>query len=694
MKIISSVLFLFLASLGRTSQAAPVYSVTDLGDFAGGEDYSQAFDLNAFGQVVGVGQNSTRFRGFLAGSGGDLTLVDLGSLPTLPGARGNGINSLGQVVGSSSDGDNTRAFLWNPVAANSAQGSMIELLGLPGERNHANATSINAVGQVVGYSRGQAYLWTPGAPNGTSGTAIDLGGLPGAIGSLALDINDSGQVAGISGAGVDRAFLWTPSAPNGTSGSMVDLGSLPGGSGASQGAAINAAGVVVGNSTTATGQHAVLWRPGGAGGPAVVDLGVLEGGNDFSFAFGINAANQVVGSSNSSDSDHAFLWTEAEGMLDLNTLTDATGAAWILGYATSINDQGQIVGWGTFDPDGPGEIPPVTHAFRLEPVGGTGTPTPTPTPTGTPTPTPTGTPTPTPTGTPTPTPTGTPTPTPTGTPTPTPTETPAPTATPTPTPPLTQPARLANISTRVRVLPGDNALIGGFIITGTEPKKVIIRGLGPSLVAGIQGTLADPILELHQGSVTLAQNDNWQDTQATEIAATIPPANVLESAIVQTLDPGTYTAVLRGRGETSGTGLVEVYDLQPAATSKLANISTRGVIGTGDNVMIGGLIVSGDANRSANVIVRAIGPSLGNFGVAGALSDPVLELRNGHGDLVASNDNWRSDHEAEIRATNLAPSRDGESAIIGTLVPGNYTAIMRGENSATGIGLVEVYQLE
>jgi hypothetical protein len=194
--------------------------------------------------------------------------------------------------------------------------------------------------------------------------------------------------------------------------------------------------------------------------------------------------------------------------------------------------------------------------------------------------------------------------------------------------------------------------------------------------------------------VTIAQNDNWQDTQAAEIAATIPPGNVLESAIVRTLDPGTYTAVLRGRGETSGTGLVEVYDLQPAAASKLANISTRGVIGTGDNVMIGGLIVSGDADRSAKVIVRGIGPSLTNFGVAGALSDPALELHNGNGDLVASNDNWRSDHEAEIITTNLPPSRDAESAIISTLVPGNYTAIMRGVNSATGVGLVEVYHLQ
>jgi probable HAF family extracellular repeat protein len=580
---------------------------------------------------VGVSQISTRFRAFLSstGSGGEITLVDLGNLPTLPSTRANGINSLGQIVGSSSDGDKTRAFLWNPLAANGAEGSMVELLDLPGETNHANAISINSRGQVVGYSRGHAYLWTPDVPNGTTGTATDLGGFPGAIGSLALDINDSGQVAGISGAGIDRAFLWTPSSLNGTSGSMIVLGSLPDGNGASQGLALNAAGVVVGNTMTATGQHAVLWRPGSAGGILIVDLGVLPGGNDFSSATGVNSANQVVGNSNSSESDHAFLWTEADGMLDLNSLTDSSGAAWVLRYAQSINDQGQIVGWGTFDPDGSGPIPSATHAFRLEPVG------------------------------------------------------------------ETQPAKLANISTRVRVLPGDNALIGGFIITGTEPKKVIIRGLGPSLAGAVDSALADPTIELHQGNVVLAQNDNWRDTQATEIlATTIPPANDLESAIVRTLDPGTYTAILRDRGETSGTGLIEVYDLGLAGSSTLANISTRGLVGTGDNVMIGGLIVSGDSGQTDQVIVRAIGPSLSDFGVPDALQDPTLELHDGNGALIGFNDNWRSDHEIEIIATSFPPSRNAESAIISTLAPGNYTAIVRGVNASTGVGLVEVYNLQ
>ena len=628
-KLISCFSLLLPAVCGRTAQAAPRYSVTDLGDFAGGEDYSQAFDLNASGQVVGFGQNSSRFRAFLSSTGTDgaTTLFDLGSLPTLPSTRASAINSLGQIVGSSADGDKSRAFLWSPVSPNDTQGTMIELLDLPGERNHASATGINGHGQVVGYSRGHAFLWTPDTVNATSGTAIDLGGLPGAIGSLALDVNDSGKVVGISSAGSDRAFLWTPSAPNGTSGSMIDLGSLPGGSGASQAIALNAAGVVVGNSTTVTGQHAVLWRTDNAGTViSMVDLGDLEGGNDLSSAAGVNNANQVVGNSNSSESDHAFLWSEADGMLDLNSLTDASGAAWILRYAQSINDAGQIAGWGTFDPDGAGPIPPVTHAFRLDPVG------------------------------------------------------------------ETQPARLANISTRVRVLPRDNALIAGFIITGTEPKKVIIRGLGPSLAPG---ALADPVLELHQGNAIVAQNDNWQDTQAAEIqATTIPPGHDRECAIVRNLDPGTYTAILRGRGETGGTGLVEVYDLALGSASKLANISTRGLVGSGDDAMIGGLIVSGDSGQTNMVIVRATGPSLSDFGVPGVLQDPTLELHDADGALIGSNDNWRTDDEPEITATDFAPSRNAESALIARLAPGNYTAIVRGVNASTGVALVEVFNLQ
>lgn len=251
-------------------------------------------------------------------------------------------------------------------------------------------------------------------------------------------------------------------------------------------------------------------------------------------------------------------------------------------------------------------------------------------------------------------------------------------------------ATLANISTRLRVETGDNVLIGGFIITGTQPKKIIVRAIGPSLP--VAGVLADPVLELRNssGGLILA-NDNWRSTQEAEImATTIPPSNDLESAIVTTLpaNNSAYTAIVRGVNNGTGIGVVEVYDLDRAVDSKLANISTRGLVQTGDNVLIGGLIVLGQ--NSLSVIVRAIGPSLA---VAGKLPDPTLELRDGNGGLIASNDNWRSEQEAEIIATTVPPTNDLESAIVRDLAPGSYTAIVRGVNNTTGVAVVEAYGL-
>jgi hypothetical protein len=263
---------------------------------------------------------------------------------------------------------------------------------------------------------------------------------------------------------------------------------------------------------------------------------------------------------------------------------------------------------------------------------------------------------------------------------------------------------LLNIATRMRVLTGNNVLIGGFIITGIEPKKVLIRGIGPSL-SGVGVTLSDPTLELHQGSTTLATNDNWkindqtgQSQEADIRATTIPPTNDLESAILTTLSPGAYTAILAGKNGGAGVGVVELYDLGQAANSTLANISTRGFVDTGDNVMIGGFIVGNNGGASATVLVRGIGPSLSNFGVTGALGDPTLELHDGSGTTIATNDNWKvrpdgTSQQAEIEATTIPPTNDLESAILSTLAPGNYTAIARGKNNATGVGLIEVYHL-
>lgn len=254
--------------------------------------------------------------------------------------------------------------------------------------------------------------------------------------------------------------------------------------------------------------------------------------------------------------------------------------------------------------------------------------------------------------------------------------------------------QLLNLSTRLQVQVDPEELIGGFIVTGTDAKRVIIRGLGPSLGQFVSGALADPILELYQGSTLLITNDNWKENQAEIEATGIPPGNDLESAIVRTLDPGAYTAVLRGKNNTSGIGLVEAYDLDPAANSVLANISTRGLVDTDNNVLIGGFIIGPNGGSSANVVVRAIGPSLSNFGVSGALADPTVDLVNSDGVVIRSNNDWRESQQAEIIATGLQPSDDRESALIEAVNPGNYTAIVRGSGNTTGVGLIEVYNLQ
>jgi hypothetical protein len=236
---------------------------------------------------------------------------------------------------------------------------------------------------------------------------------------------------------------------------------------------------------------------------------------------------------------------------------------------------------------------------------------------------------------------------------------------------------------------GENVLIGGFIISGTQAKKVLLRAIGPSL--SLPGGLADPNLELHDGAGALIiGNDNWMDAPNKQeiIDSTIPPPDDLESAILMTLAPGAYTAIVAGVNNTSGIGLVEAYDLETTVDSKLVNISTRGLVQTGDDVMIGGFIVVGtDGQR---VIVRAIGPSLT---VTGSLADPTLELHNADGSILASDDNWRDTQEAEIIATTIPPTNDLESAIVATLPPNSYTAIVQGANGSTGVALVEVYAL-
>ncbi|MEY2529252.1 MAG: hypothetical protein QOJ05_1342, partial [Verrucomicrobiota bacterium] len=254
------------------------------------------------------------------------------------------------------------------------------------------------------------------------------------------------------------------------------------------------------------------------------------------------------------------------------------------------------------------------------------------------------------------------------------------------------PAELfGNISTRARVGAGDNALIGGFIITGTQPKTVIVRGMGPSLP--VPGALADPVIEVHGSSgELLATNDNWgdADTKQQIIDSGLAPANELESALWGTINPGSYTVVVRGKGNATGIALFEAYDLDQALPQRLANVSTRGHVDSGDNVMIAGVIVAG--SKPVQTVLRAIGPSLAGLGVQNPLEDPLLELRDSNGGLITSNDSWQ-EHETEVAATSLAPTDPRECAIVAWLYPANYTAVVRGQNGATGVGVVEAYHL-
>jgi hypothetical protein len=253
--------------------------------------------------------------------------------------------------------------------------------------------------------------------------------------------------------------------------------------------------------------------------------------------------------------------------------------------------------------------------------------------------------------------------------------------------------QLLNLSTRMRVLTGNSVLIGGFIIGGTGNVDVLLRALGPTLQQfGISGFLADPTLDLYSGQTLLASNDNWKDKQQAAIQATgLAPPNDKESAILQpNLAPGSYTAIVSGKNNTTGVGLVEAYDLSKSPNTTLTNISTRGFVDTDQNVMIAG-VISGDG--IVKMIVRALGPTLSQFGVTNVLADPTLEVHDVQGNLLASNDNWKDTQQAEIQASGKAPPNDLESAIVIERQPANTTAIVRGKNNTTGNALVEVYFL-
>jgi hypothetical protein len=253
-------------------------------------------------------------------------------------------------------------------------------------------------------------------------------------------------------------------------------------------------------------------------------------------------------------------------------------------------------------------------------------------------------------------------------------------------------SRLLNISTRMRAESGDNAVIGGFIITGQSPKKVIIRALGTSL--SVAGALADPTLTLTSSTESIF-NDDWRSTDEQAITASgIPPTSNLESAIVATLAPGAYTATMRGKNNTSGVGLLEVYELDASGGAVLANISTRGMVRSGDNVMIAGFIV-GAGSTDTRVVIRALGPSLAQSGVSSPLKDPTLQLVDGNGAVLRQSDNWGDDaaQASQLTSLSIAPSNALESALVATLPPGAYTAVVADKTGQAGTGLVEVYNV-
>jgi hypothetical protein len=263
--------------------------------------------------------------------------------------------------------------------------------------------------------------------------------------------------------------------------------------------------------------------------------------------------------------------------------------------------------------------------------------------------------------------------------------------------PVTSVTGIGNVSTRMGVQTGDNVGIGAFIVTGSDPKHLLLRAIGPSLAQfGVPGALADPVLELHgPDTFVTITNNNWRDDPAQEaaiIATGIPPTNDLESAIDATLAPGAYTAIVRGNANTSGVALVEAYDLDQGVDSKLANISTRAFVSTGDNIVIAGFTL-GNGDGDDRIVVRGIGPSLTAAGVPNALADPTLELRDSNGALLSANNDWQDDpaQAAELTAAGLAPTNNLESGIAVTLSPGPYTALLAGQNNGTGVGLVEVY---
>lgn len=614
--------------------------------------------------------------------------------PFFQSSFGNGLSANGSVaVGQDGVGNEARAYRWTAADGLSALPRLEGAL-----RSYSTALAVSADGTTIvgqaaaapaadGTNRSVAVVWKPVAaganalpadhsfaesPTAPAFTVINLGLFPGGIISLAEAVSADGSVAVGYGDAKDpdptykdqiyEAFRWTANE------GRIGLGFLPGGLKLSQAFGVSADGTtVVGGSDSGQGYQAFRWTQA----EGLVGLGKVPGAL-VSTAYAISADKSaivgVITFNDQQDNNHAFRWTAADGMIDLGVISGDqfseakalsadgsivvgrsgvgfSGRAFIWDKTNGMRDLKSVIvatnpdlaNWTLRSATGISADGTMITGIGTNPNG----------------------------------------------------ETEAFIAY-----LQIKPQQLLNIATRMRVSTGENVLIGGFIITGNQAKKVIIRGIGPSLGNFVQGALGDPTLELHQGSTTLLTNDNWKEHQAEVQATTIPPSHDLESAIVTTLQPGSYTAILADKNGSSGIGVVEVYDLDQAANSRLANISSRGFVDTGQNVMIGGVIVGGGTGIASSVVlVRGIGPSLENAGINGALLDPTLELFNGNGVAMASNDDWKTTQRTQIEATTIPPTDDRESAILATLPAGNYTAVLSGKNAATGVAVVEAYNI-
>jgi len=722
-------------AVGRSfrSGGAQAFSWTQGGGLVGlpnlaGRSFAVSNDANDSGTVVGTAA-TTAFgsaRLPVIWQGGAVSQLPLPAGETLGDATG--VNASGVAVGSVDGGSTQQGVIYDGGTAT------VITQTAPGNCTFVTAFGINDSGRIVGFgidpnnaARNVGIVYDMGSP-----AAFEVGALPGFNGALAFAVGNGGHVVGSSmlNQGSGLPFIWSQA---------TGIVAIPLATGTTQGSArgVNTAGWVVGQDSSAF-SIPFLWD--GTTTYRLADLLPPGSGWDLSMntsssALGISDGNVIVGTGVHNGETHAYAMVPVTGTptpaptpsttplptatpsttpnephfevsapviasqgqpfnisvtakLFNNVLTGYTGTVHFTSTASSgahlPPDSTLTNGVGTFSVtfDIPGNYT-ITARDTVNPsmVGTSGTifvavvdpPSPTIGPTATPGASPT------------------PSPTPTLTPTPPPTPTPTPSATPSPTPPT----QALNLSTRLRVQTGDNAGIGGFIITGNAPKYLLFRGIGPSLTAlGINGALANPTLDLRRPDGTrILANDNWRDTQETEIAATgIPPTDNLEAAIVQTLDPGSYTIILRGMGMTTGIGLVEIYDLDQVPISKLANISTRAFVETGANIVIAGFIVGG----SDRIALRGVGPSLATLGLSNTLADPTLELRDGNGTLLRGNNNWLDDpaQAAELTAAGLALSNQLESGIAMTLSPGAYTALLAGLNNGSGVGLVEVYDLE